>query len=60
MLVATDGDGYPAHLAGSQSGFTVNELKGPALQLIDDLDFLSIEAYRLLMEHPSRKKGEKE
>ena len=35
---------------------TVCELKGLALQLTYGLDFLSIQAYRLWMEHPSRGK----
>src|SRR5262245_54130929 len=32
------------------------ELNGQAIQFISDLDFLSIQAYRLWMEHPSREK----
>jgi hypothetical protein len=35
---------------------TVCSSKGQALQLTSGLDFLSIQAYRLWMEHPSRQK----
>jgi hypothetical protein len=42
--------------AESRESITVCELKGQALQLTSGLDFLSIKAYRLWMEHPSREK----
>jgi hypothetical protein len=35
---------------------TVSSSKGQALQLTSGLDFLSIQVYRLWMEHPSREK----
>src|SRR6516225_7165529 len=37
---------------------TVRASKGRALQLAHGLDFLSIKAYRLWMEYPSREKDE--
>jgi ABC-type antimicrobial peptide transport system permease subunit len=39
-----------------KKALTVCSSKGFALQLTSDLDFLSIQAYRLWMEHPSRGK----
>jgi len=39
-----------------KSASTVCSSKGQALQLTYGLDFLSIQAYRLWMEHPSRGK----
>src|SRR5262249_15587896 len=42
----------------SEVASTVYSSKGQALQLTSGLDFLSIQACRLWMEHPSRKKGE--
>jgi hypothetical protein len=39
-----------------KSALTVCSSKGQALQLTYGLDFLSIQAYRLWMEHPSREK----
>jgi hypothetical protein len=39
-----------------KSALTVCSSKGQALQLTSGLDFLSIQAYRLWMEHPSREK----
>jgi len=40
----------------SQRASNVCSSKGQALQLTSGLDFLSIQAYRLGMEHPSRGK----
>src|SRR5262249_27532102 len=42
--------------AFARAQFTVCSSKGQALQLTSGLDFLSIQAYRLWMEHPSRGK----
>jgi hypothetical protein len=39
-----------------KSALTVCSSKRQALQLTSGLDFLSIQAYRLWMEHPSREK----
>jgi hypothetical protein len=42
--------------AESRENITGCSSKGQALQLTSGLDFLSIQAYRLWMEHPSREK----